>query len=389
MLIANKVAMALEERRDSFKLAVQRSSEALMLYAESLEHLGRLSRAEIDERLGGVPWPGARPTSDLEQGLVQPFDHCWDSAIEARAWALDRLRGVTTVGVDGSQIAPSKEFGVPVSLVQVAWFENPHDGDRPYQKRVRNEVLAPGDPPQEIEEYAFAESRLNRTRFTLEMEAAAQSIDALPSDPPAVVFLDGTLILSFTRSMPPETRNDYLQALFGVLDVAEQRRVPVIGYTDGSFAGDLTGLLQHAFDLPARGVVDAPLLRSRLGILGRTAAFRCARGDVLPFYRREGQDYSRDLGFVYLQPGQDRPPARLDFPLWVVEARLLDHVVDIVRAEIVVGSGYPYPLETADAAAVLTTEDRLAFYRLWHQFAQDAGLTDGIPGKTVSKAHRR
>ena len=49
MLIANKVAMALEERRDSFKLAVQRSSEALMLYAESLQHLGRLSRAEIDE----------------------------------------------------------------------------------------------------------------------------------------------------------------------------------------------------------------------------------------------------------------------------------------------------------------------------------------------------
>ena len=63
--------------------------------------------------------------------------------------------------------------------------------------------------------------------------------------------------------------------------------------------------------------------------------------------------------------------------------------MDIIRAEIVVGSGYPYALEAADAAAVLTTEDRQVFYRLWHEFAPSAGLGGAATAKTASKAHRR
>jgi len=38
---------------------------------------------------------------------------------------------------------------------------------------------------------------------------------------------------------------------------------------------------------------------------------------------------------------------------------------------------------------VLTTEDRLRFYRLFHDFARASGLAAEIPGKSVSKGHRR
>ena len=73
----------------------------------------------------------------------------------------------------------------------------------------------------------------------------------------------------------------------------------------------------------------------------------------------------------------------------MLEAGVLDGALDLLRAEVVVGTGYPYPLETADAAAVLTTEDRLQFYRLFHDFAHDSGLSVSLPAKSISKAHRR
>jgi hypothetical protein len=148
-------------------------------------------------------------------------------------------------------------------------------------------------------------------------------------------------------------------------------------------------MLQSAFDLPEGTVFDAQVLAGAMSPFDRTCAFQCARGDVLRYYRGDEHDFSDDLYFVYLKIGNETLPARLDVPRWVVEDGLLDHVMDVVRAEIVVGSGYPYPLETADAAAVLTAEDRMAFFRLFHQFAEEAGLTHALPAKSVSKAHRR
>jgi hypothetical protein len=148
-------------------------------------------------------------------------------------------------------------------------------------------------------------------------------------------------------------------------------------------------MLRHVFDLPEGTVADGALLASRLGPLDRTSAFRSARGDILPRYRQDEHDYSEDLCFVYLQTGHDRLPARIDLPRWVLDGGLLDHVVDVIRAEIVVGSGYPYTLEAADAAAVLTTEDRQAFYRLWQEFALSAGLPSVARAKMASKARRR
>jgi hypothetical protein len=148
-------------------------------------------------------------------------------------------------------------------------------------------------------------------------------------------------------------------------------------------------MLRLVCDLPSGDIFDSRILTERMSYFDRTAAFQCARGDVLPDYRLGDRDYSRDLCFTYLKTGLDRLPARIDFPRWILEADLLDRVLDTIRAEVIVGSGYPYALETADAAAVLTTEDRMAFYRLFQQFAQESGLPFALPGKSRSNAHRR
>ena len=66
-----------------------------------------------------------------------------------------------------------------------------------------------------------------------------------------------------------------------------------------------------------------------------------------------------------------------------------EQVFDTVRAESVVGLGYPYVLETADAVAVLTMEDRERFYRLFQEFAAKQKLPLRFSKKALSKRGRR
>lgn len=390
MFVAARVSDALKERQAGLLQAARRAEQERDRYVAKLAEAEKLSAAELSAQLGGVPWPGARPTAEWDMhGLVVPFTEYWATAPEARSWALCQLTGTPTVGVDGSQIAASREFGVPIALVQVAWFDNPHDASRPYVKDVRDEVVLADAPPGEVSEYAYTEARVNQRRFVLEMEVIAESARRHSGDRRALLFHDGSFVLSFAGRMPEETRGGYLDALFAVLDSSREQRVPLVGYVDGSLAGDLVTLLRTAYELPMGNVHDADLLITRLGLFERTSVFRCARGDILPQYRREARDYAEDLCFFYLQPAVGKAPARVDLPTWVVEDGLTDWLADIIRAEIIVGGGYPYALETADAAAVLTLEDRLAFYRHWQDFARDNGLPASLPAKTRSKIHRR
>lgn len=390
MLIAGRVAEALEVQRENFLDAASRAATLREQYMAALDTAAQLSATDLTTLVEQEPWPGALPTNELdERGLIVPFDRQWATAQEARSWALEMHCGTPVVAVDGSQIAASKEFGVPLSLVQVAWFENYHDPDRPYVKDVYDEIVTTDPEASESEEYAVASSAVNRRRFALEMEIAARQLTTLPAAPVPLVLIDGTFILSFIRPMPPEVRQSYLQALFGLLDASRETRIPIAGYVDLSFATDIVSLLRIGFDLPPGTLFDASLLSGRMSAFDRTAAFQAARHDVMHLYKTEERDHSQDLLFVYLQIGQSGLPARIDFPRWVLDAGLLDRMIDLVRAEIIVGSGYPYAIETADAAAVLSTEDRAAFYRLVHAWAEASGLSMGMPGKTKSKLRRR
>ncbi len=133
----------------------------------------------------------------------------------------------------------------------------------------------------------------------------------------------------------------------------------------------------------ARGLSDALLWRGALGWGDRTPAFLSARYDLA----RIGQ--SMEVGFVYFQAALDRPPARIEFPRWLLDAGLLDRVLDVVRAEVIAGTGYPYPIEAADAVAVISMRDRAQFYALFQEFAEREGLGLSFSRKALSKSRRR
>jgi len=207
MFAAARVSEALNARQDDFREAAARSLETQTRYLDALDALERLSADNLDGRLRSETWPGARPTWELfDRGLVITFPERWETAQHARAWALERLRDITTVAVDGSQIAASKEFAVPVSLVQVGWFENPHNAERPYIKDVWNEIVTSDAEERDVEEYSFTESRLNQRRFALEMQIAAGYARSLRTFPVPLIFVDGSFVLSFIRRMAPPAR---------------------------------------------------------------------------------------------------------------------------------------------------------------------------------------
>jgi len=60
-----------------------------------------------------------------------------------------------------------------------------------------------------------------------------------------------------------------------------------------------------------------------------------------------------------------------------------------VRAECVVGNGYPYALETADAAAVIGAQDRGRLLQALQTFAEQENLNLRVSRKAMSKARRR
>jgi hypothetical protein len=392
MLHRGKVIAALEAKAGQFAGYENELADVLEIYEQALVEMSHLSREELETRLAGIPWPGARPTAehDLHPGVVVPFGSGWTNHEQARGWALDVLAGVTTAAVDGSQITPTKDVSMPVGAVQIGWFVNPHTDDVRYVKDVTFDVLPPDELAGEEEEgFGFPDWRINLRRFAgechklIELMAAHRDAEVRP-----VCFFDGSLVVSFVQPLRPERQREYVRAVMDLLAASERYRVPLVGYVDTSYANDLLVMLNRLAGKHGRPPVgDGAVLRSRMGWGDRTTAWICAReDDVLPL---GGEKYYDRVCFLYLKTTADRPPARLDLPRWVVEGGELERVMDVVRAECVVGNGYPYALETADAVAVITRQDRERFYRVFQEFAEREGLPLRFARKAVSKRGRR
>ena len=169
----------------------------------------------------------------------------------------------------------------------------------------------------------------------------------------------------------------------------EQYRVPLAGFVDSSSSKDFLTLLNLVTGQPYLSLTDGPLLAGSLPEWGdRSPLFICARGDQLSMQGRA--TYYRDVVFSYVRLAQNRPPARIEMPLWLLQEGRSQQVLDLVRAECVVGAkGYPYAAETADAVAVLQMIDRERFYALFQQFAEAEGLYLNQSRKSLSKAVRR
>lgn len=396
MLVRNKVIAALEAKKDHFAGYQVELRDTLNRYREALERLPALSRAEVETRFNEaeIPWPGALPTGEqdrLHDTLVS-MGQGWTSHEEARAWAREVLFNTPILAVDGSQIPPSRDFSVPIGAVQVGWFENPHVPGGQYVKDLAFEVLGPGELAEEADDNGgseFPDWRVNLRRFQMECRAIAEYIQAhAGADPAPLCFFDGSLVLSFAQHMRPNLRRAYVDAVTAMLRASQTSQVPLVGYIDTSFARDLVTMLAHLYHLPpAPRLSDGALLRPRMQWGDRGQVYLCARDDkVLPDYGPQ----ARQVCFTYLKTTADGAPARLEFPRWLVEdEEELERMLNLVRAECIVGNGYPYALETADAVAVISLQDRERFYATFQQFAEKEGLALRYSRKALSKRVRR
>jgi hypothetical protein len=413
MLYRQRLMEELSGRRGEFVEFGRAWAEQAGDYVARLGALAGKTVAEVTRETeagvaaGVARQPSALPTRELERegSFVVPFARVWRTHEEARAWAVDALTDRVTFAADGSQILPGREISLPVAAVQVAWFENPHArGGEGYRKEWDFRLVPPGDLLDTEGAGATAADVVGLRRFELELTAVRAFLRrqegwrARGGRPP-VAFFDGTLLLSTTRVRGESLKfpNAYIAALAETLRLSRETRVPLVGYIDQSYARDLVRMLdviaRRRDESPA--VFDAQLFSARadgeplFGRWGDRSVFCECRRESLTgeFWDEAGAPL---VGFIYLQataPGST--PARLDIPTWVAEDGLIDEVLDAVRAECVVGNGYPYALETADEAAVITARDREHFLRAVQEFAEANDLSFRVARKAISKMHRR
>lgn len=426
MLYTQKLLAQLEEKREQFSGYQDRYGKQLDAYVQALGSLGhrftsveaistwqRAFRTSTDA--GSGPSLGATPTAEYDAWRSQrpgsgpavpvlPFGVSFANHSEARGWA-ERIRGITTFAVDGSQLLPWRDASIPVALVQAALFENPHQPPTPYVKDVVTDVLSPDELLHGVsdvvdartgEEFGYSEQIVHLRRFELETRVLGDRMrhhaerEGADISRRVLAIYDGSLLLSFALKMPPPYRDRYVRAMRQLLATSRETRVPLVAYIDTSYARDILTMLRGLDDTgmlgEPRGLHDALLWNRHMQWGDRSPAFLSVRDDLT---RAGYDDQQGEVAFVYFQSASSRPPARLEFPRWVHDEGLLDFVVEVVRAEAIAGNGYLYPIEAADAAAVISLQDRAAFYGIFQQFAEHEHLPFSFSRKALSKSRRR
>lgn len=400
MLDRNKVIGALEGKRQAFQSYQATQREQREQVETWLNNFNRydvtMMEAAIADR--GLTWPGALPTNelDLAEGLCLSFDQEWHDHRESRSWAFDILLNRPVLAVDGSQITPTKDIAPAVAAVQIGWFFNEHcAGNGGYIKDVAFEVLSPQDLSDDDPDEAagtFANQYVNRVRFERECDKLCELMEEYADAPELakpLCFFDGSFIISFAGTMKPMHSRLYVRAVQKLLDCSTRTQVPLVAFVDRSFSSDIVHLMTVLENKPnALPISDAALVSHCVTKWGdRSPLFICARSDSLT--EQNLANFYKDVVFTYVKLSYEEPPARIEMPRWLYEAGRADEILNLVRAECVVGNGYPYAVETADAVAVISMQDRQRFYALYQQFVEREGLSLQQTRKSQSKLNRR
>lgn len=391
VLPLSQLVQQLNDKKDEFLRYDTAFAEVRQAYQEAL---GRWQQQTIPKVTAAIDpqithW-GARPIEPWNQGWCIPLGVQWPHRQAAQGWAMAQLMEVTTVAVDGSQMVPSEELFLPVGVVQAGWFLNHHRRDRPYAKEIALELITPAELRQAETElaqpqtYRLHERYIHLRRFELELKTLRERMAEVTA--PALLLFDGSFVATFAESYTPQWQGRYVAALCQTLEASWEQRIPLLAYIDSSQARDLVTLLGHLDRLPpSPHLCDAQLLNTVLTQWGdRSPLFICDRGGILENYGA----WTRGIGFCYLKAHQGYP-VRVELPLWIYEAGLLEVVIRWLCGELITGQGYPYALEVADQVAVLQGSDRQAFLKQLQVWAEGVGIELRFSRKWVSKQQRR
>ncbi len=404
MLYRELLTNELKNQREDFQVYAREQANDLSFYLNALRELERTDFTELQKKLDNFENVGAIPAEELnfQKSFTFQFNESWKNHEEARVWAHEILENRTTFAADGSQLYAEKDTSLPVGAIQIGWFENPHSVTERYEKNAYFEILSPKVLLEMQDEPMNPETRVGEKRFHAEVEKTREFLNKKKDwrtrgERMPLAFFDNTLLVSF--SLPQtDLQNSFLTAAVNLVKLSRETEVPLVGYVDRSFSRDLIHLLD-AFSGNRRDdnrtLYDATVLHSERE---NNSAVLTNWGDRTCFCHsdRKGLNMFIDpetdkslVGFVYLQTTADNTPARLDIPAWIYENGLLDEVIDTVRAECVIGLGYPYVLETADQTALITMRDREIFLRALQVFAKENNLNFKVSRKNASKGRRR
>ncbi|NNE97859.1 MAG: DNA double-strand break repair nuclease NurA [Pyrinomonadaceae bacterium] len=372
--------------------------EYLRVLAEIIE----LGSVKTSERVATSENGGAIPSAEIDdqKEFRIEFGISWNNHEESREWAAGILGKRTTFAADGSQYYSEKDTSLPVGAVQIGWFENPHSGEADYEKNTELRILSPKELLENQEEPLKPESRVSEEMFVGEISRIADFISRKTGwekrgEMMPLAFFDRPMLLPFAAAQD-KLQKKFVQELVDLIRHSRDSRVPVVGYVDRGFSRDLVNLIIAFSENSAKPTLyDSSLLGTKSA---KDRKILSDWGDRTPFCysKRKGLESFTDpetemplVGFSFLQTSTDTLPSRLDIPSWVYEEGLLDEAVDVVRAECVIGVGYPYALETADQTAVFTFRDREIFLKALQEFAKKHNLDFSFSRKNRSKARRR
>lgn len=404
MLYLERIEKQLSEKREDFVRFGATQKQDLTQYLSVLDEISRLSSSEIEKGISTSENVGAIPSAEIDEleKFCIDFDTNWNNHEEARKWAGTILDKRTTFAADGSQYYSEKETSLPVGAVQIGWFENPHDGEELYEKDAELTILSPNDLLKDQEEPIQPDSRVNEARFIGEVRKVGEFLTRKKGwqkrgERMPLAFFDGTLLVSF--ALPhTQLQKKFIQELINLVRHSRDVKVPFLGYIDRSLSRDLLNLIDAASEKitsRTQTLHDGALLHSEDPDVENVLK---NWGDRTPFCysKRKGLDSFIDVetdrslvGFTYLQTTGDSLPARVDLPGWIFEAGLLNEVMDVVRAECVIGLGYPYAIETADQTAVISFRDRELLLGALQDFAKENKLNFSVSRKNASKGRRR
>ncbi|CAN5768066.1 DNA double-strand break repair nuclease NurA [soil metagenome] len=402
MLYRELLTSELHNQREDFRRYALEQSSDLEFYFDALKKLGKENFAELEKNLFAHDNAGAIPADELDKNktFTFSFSEKWQNHEQARKWANEILNNRTTFAADGSQVYAEKDTSLPVGAIQIGWFENPHSTEKSYEKNVSFRILSPKELLEDLDEPMNPETRVGEERFYGEVNKVKDFLNKHRGwqergERMPLAFFDNTLLVSFSL---PQTalQEGFLRAVLDLINLSRETLVPLVGYVDRSFSRDLIHLLDafsgrsnddkktlyDATVLHAEIKTNAPILKN----WGDRTCFCYSRRKGLNMFYTATESF---VGFVYLQTTADSTPARLDIPAWVYEENLLTEVLDTVRAECVIGLGYPYALETADQTAVITMRDREIFLGALQEFASREKLNFNISRKNASKGRRR
>lgn len=284
-------------------------------------------RTSILKKLSEIPVFNLKEVIEEFEETKEINGNSKTSALEGREtrnkWYLKILEGKRVVGVDGSQINPLKDVGIPIGGVQVAKLCVEH-GDGIYKLNNYSALVDLG-------------KNVALKRFELEVDALIEEMDGT-----SWLFFDGALSTTFTADMSDNLKMGYFSSINTLIKASEDTKTPLISYIDRSYSKDIAKMLG------SKGH-DSFLLDSVLNLWSYTRCFS-----------------SENYCFSYLKtnPGT---PIRIEYPKWM--ENMHHEVAKIVFAECQLGStrGYPYILERAHSCCQITNEEKRDFMRTLSQ----------------------